>query len=140
MKLLFALLLALASRNAIVLQPPLGLDIYMPVPESNPLTREKIALGRKLFFDRRLSRDGTLSCASCHDPQRAFTDGRALARGIHGAEGPRSAPALINRGYGQSFFWDGRASSLEEQALQPIVNPIELGLTESELEQRTGMK
>src|SRR5204863_10169737 len=87
-----------------------------------------------------LSRDGTLACASCHDPERAFSDGRAVARGINGAEGTRNAPALINRGYGRSFFWDGRADSLERQALQPILNPIELGLTESELERRAGMK
>jgi cytochrome c peroxidase len=92
-----------------------------------------------LFFDKRLSRDGTLACASCHDPNRAFSDGRTVARGIHGAEGTRNAPALVNRGYGNAFFWDGRADSLEHQALQPIVNPIELGLTQPELEGRTGM-
>jgi cytochrome c peroxidase len=121
--------------------PPLGLDMYMSIPEANPLTRQKITLGRKLFFDKRLSRDGTLSCASCHDPARAFSDGRAVARGINGAEGTRSAPALINRGYGRSFFWDGRADSLERQVLQPIFNPIELGMmTEAELERRIGMK
>ena len=74
------------------------------------------------------------------DPQRSFSDGRAVARGINGAEGTRNAPALINRGYGRSFFWDGRAQSLEQQALQPITNPIELGLAESELERRMGMK
>src|SRR5262245_35293357 len=112
----------------------------MPVPESNPLTPAKIALGRRLFFDKRLSRDGTLACASCHDPRRAFSDGRVVARGINGAEGIRNAPALINRGYGDSFFWDGRATSLERQALEPILNPIELGLTEPEIERRTGMK
>jgi cytochrome c peroxidase len=132
MKLLFVL--------AVVLRVPLGLDLYMPVPESNPLTPAKIALGRRLFFDKRLSRDGTLSCVSCHGPQRAFSDGRAVARGIHGAEGTRNAPALINRGYGRSFFWDGHAASLEQQALEPILNPIELGLTEPELERRMGMK
>lgn len=119
---------------------PLGLDLYMPVPENNPITKEKVALGRRLFFDKRLSRDGTLACASCHDPTRAFSDGRAVARGINGAEGTRNAPPLINRGYGRSFFWDGRADSLERQALLPILNPIELGLTEAELERRTGMK
>lgn len=128
------------GAEAWVLGPPLGLDIYMPVPMTNPLTREKVALGRRLFFDKRLARDGTLACASCHDPERAFSDGRAVARGINGAEGTRNAPALINRGYGRSFFWDGRADSLERQVLQPILNPIELGLTEAELDRRTGMK
>jgi cytochrome c peroxidase len=121
----------------LALKPVLGLDLYMPVPESNPLTREKVQLGRRLFFDKRLSRDGTLACASCHDPLLAFSDGRVVARGIHDAEGTRNAPALINRGYGSSFFWDGRAKSLEQQALEPILNPRELGLTEAELEQRT---
>jgi cytochrome c peroxidase len=120
--------------------PPLGLDLYMPVPENNPLTREKVLLGRQLFFDKRLSRDATLACASCHEPERAFSDGRAVARGINGAEGPRNAPALINRGYGASFFLDGRAATLEKQALEPILNPRELGLTEAELERRTGRK
>jgi cytochrome c peroxidase len=130
MRLLALLVLAL-------LKPLLGLDLYMPVPEANPLTRDKVALGRRLFFDKRLSRDGTLACASCHDPRLAFSDGRVVARGIHGAQGTRNAPALINRGYGSSFFWDGRAKSLEQQALEPILNSRELGLTEAELEQRT---
>ena len=132
MKFLFVLVFAL--------RVPLGLDLYMPMPESNPLTPAKIALGRRLFFDKRLSRDETLACASCHDPRHAFSDGRAVPRGIHGAEGRRNAPALINRGYGRSFFWDGRAASLERQALEPILNPIEMGLSEPELERRTGMK
>jgi cytochrome c peroxidase len=111
----------------------------MPVPSVNPITREKVSVGRKLFFDKRLSRDSTLSCASCHDPKQAFSDGRAVAQGINGAEGTRNAPALINAGYGASFFWDGRARSLEELALEPIFNPKELGNTEAELERRTGM-
>jgi cytochrome c peroxidase len=125
---------------ALVLRPPLGLDLYMPVPEANPLTPAKIALGRKLFFDKRLSLDGTLACVSCHDPKLAFSDGRKVARGINRAEGTRSAPAIINRGYGRTLFWDGRAKSLEQQALEPIVNPKELGMTEAEAERRTGLK
>src|SRR5262249_31437142 len=120
--LLTLIVTAFIAGNAVVLQPPLGLDIYMPVPETNPLTHDKIALGLKLFFDKRLSRDGTLACSSCHNSQRAFSDGRAVAHGINGAEGTRNAPALINRGYGRLFFWDGRAASLEQQALQPITN------------------
>jgi cytochrome c peroxidase len=125
---------------AIVLRPPLGLDLYMPVPENNPLTQAKIALGRRLFFDKQLSRDGTLSCATCHDPKLAFSDGRKLARGINGAEGNRNVPAIVNRGYGESFFWDGRAKSLERQVLEPILNPKELGMTEAEVERRTGRR
>jgi cytochrome c peroxidase len=89
---------------------PLGLDLYMPVPPSNPLTVEKIDRGRQLFFDRRLSRDATIACASCHRPERAFSDGRAIAIGIGGRTGRRNAPALINRGYGKLFFWDAAST------------------------------
>ena len=73
---------------------PLGLDLYMPVPEDNPVTAEKVALGRRLFFDPILSRDHTLSCASCHDPRRAFTDGRAVSVGVFGRKGTRSVPTM----------------------------------------------
>jgi len=138
-QLVWLLVAGSALGSPIVLEPPLGLDLFMPVPEANPLTREKIVLGRRLFFDTRLSRDGTLACATCHDPARAFSDGRPVPRGVNAISGVRNAPALINRGYGRTFFWDGRASSLERQARQPITNPTELGLAESELEQRTGM-
>jgi cytochrome c peroxidase len=116
--------------------PPLGLDAYMPVPESNPLTKEKIELGRKLFFDPVLSRDRTLSCATCHDPTLAFTDTKPVAVGVDGQKGTRRSPRLINRGYGKLFFWDGRAGSLEEQVLQPIQNPIEMATTLEEVEAR----
>jgi len=125
---------------SVVLRPPLGLDLYMPVPDANPLTPAKIALGRKLFFDKRLSLDGTVDCASCHDPKLAFSDGRKVAQGIGGAAGTRSAPAIINRGYGRTFFWDGRAKSLEQQVLEPILNPKELGMTEALVESRTHLK
>jgi cytochrome c peroxidase len=107
---------------------PLGLDIYMPIPEPNPLTAEKIELGRRLFLDRRLSRDGSASCVSCHDPTRAFSDGLAIAVGVFGRVGRRNSPTLINRGYGRSFFWDGRTASLEEQVLKPIEDPKEMDL------------
>ena len=112
---------------------PLGLDLYLRVPEDNPLTRESVALGRKLFFDPILSQDTSLSCATCHDPKRAFTDGRAVSVGVFGRKGTRSVPALINRAYGASHFWDGRASSLKEQVLQPIQNPKELDMTIEEV-------
>ncbi|MFQ5663795.1 MAG: cytochrome-c peroxidase [Terriglobia bacterium] len=112
---------------------PLGLDLYLPVPEDNPLTPEKVALGRRLFFDPILSRDYTLSCASCHDPRRAFTDDLAVAIGVSGRRGPRNTPTLVNRGYGSVQFLDGRAASLEDQALQPIVNPKELDIAWEEV-------
>jgi cytochrome c peroxidase len=120
--------------------PPLGLDLYRPVPESNPLTKGNVALGRKLFFNKRLSRDGTMACVTCHDPKRAFADANLVAVGVDGRRGTRNAPTLVNRVYGKTFFLDGRAASLEEQALQPILNPLELDLTLPEIEQRTGMK
>lgn len=125
-----------AAQSPMVLEIPLGLDAYMPAPEDNPLTSAKIALGRRLFSDPLLSRDGTLACATCHDPQRAFTDGRPVAVGIRGQIGARSAPTLVNRAYGRSQFWDGRARSLEEQVLEPIVNPKELDLTINEAVER----
>lgn len=106
---------------------PLGLDLYLPVPEDNPLTADGIELGRRLFFDTRLSRDGSLSCASCHEPARAFADARPIAVGVGGRHGRRHAPALINRGYGRAFFWDARSTSLEGQVVKPIEDPNELG-------------
>jgi cytochrome c peroxidase len=124
---------------ALMLAIPLGLDLYMPVPEDNPLTVPKVELGRKLFHDRRLSRSGTVACASCHDPGRAFSDSRPLAVGVFGRVGRRHAPALINRGYGRSFFWDGRIATLEEQVLKPIQDPNEMDLTLDEASSRVGM-
>jgi cytochrome c peroxidase len=111
----------------------------MPVPEENPLTTEKIDLGRQLFNDRRLSRDGTIACVSCHDPARAFSDGRAKAIGVFGRQGRRNAPALVNRGYGRAFFWDARASSLEDQVLKPIEDPNEMDLPINEAALRVGL-
>ena len=114
----------------------MGLDAYMPIPEDNPLTPEKVARGRNLFFDRRLSRNGKVACATCHDPRRAFTDGRPLAVGVFGRKGTRSAPTLVNRGYGAAFFWDGRVRTLEEQVLKPIQDPNEMDLTIEEASRR----
>jgi len=124
---------------AAALAIPLGLDLYMPVPEANPLTAEHIERGRELFFDTRLSRDRTIACASCHDPERGFSDGRPVAIGVFNRVGRRSAPALVNRGYGRSFFWDGRAATLEEQVLQPIQDPNEMDMTLPEVSARVGM-
>ena len=86
-----------------------------------------VALGQKLFFEPRLSGDGTVACATCHDPDRAFTDGRPVSIGIHGRVGQRNAPTILNALYSKHQFWDGRVDSLEEQAALPIVNPIEIG-------------
>ena len=124
---------------ALVIAIPLGLDLYMPVPEGNPLSVDKVELGRRLFRDRRLSRDRSIACSSCHDPDRAFSDGRPVAIGINRQAGRRSAPALINRGYGRAFFWDGRAATLEEQVLQPIQDPKEMDMTLAEASARVGL-
>jgi cytochrome c peroxidase len=97
------------------------------IPLDNPQTAEKIALGEKLFFDGRLSADGTVACATCHDPRRAFTDGRPTSIGIHGRAGQRNAPTILNALYNKTQFWDGRAKTLEDQAVFPIVNPVEMG-------------
>lgn len=118
---------------------PLGLDLYMPVPENNPLTPEKITLGRELFFDKRLSRDGSVSCASCHDPKLGFTDRRPVSIGVFGRQGTRNVPAIVNRGYGRAFFWDGHIKTLEEQVLQPIQNPREMDLTLAEASARVNL-
>lgn len=87
-----------------------------------------VELGRSLYFDPRLSADDTVSCSSCHSPEHAFTDNKTVSTGIRGQAGGRNSPTVINRLYGKSQFWDGRASSLEEQAKGPIVNPVEMGM------------
>ena len=97
------------------------------IPPDNPQTAEKIALGQKLFFDGRLSVDGTVACATCHDPQRAFTDGRPTSIGVLGRRGQRNSPTVLNALYNQTQFWDGRAKTLEDQAALPITNPVEMG-------------
>ena len=106
---------------------PVGLS-PVPVPKDNPQTPEKISLGKQLYFDKRLSKDNTVSCASCHDPKFGFSNGERFATGVGGAKGGRSAPSVINSAYYKLQFWDGRAASLEEQALGPIANPIEMAL------------
>jgi cytochrome c peroxidase len=97
------------------------------IPKDNRQSPEKIALGEKLFFDGRLSANGTVACASCHQPQLAFTDGRSVAVGIENRVGQRNSPTVLNALYNQMQFWDGRAATLEQQAGLPIVNPVEMG-------------
>src|SRR5436190_15189248 len=97
------------------------------IPSDNPMTAAKVELGRMLFFEVRLSADGTVSCASCHDPKRAFTDGRQIAEGIGGRRGVRNSPTLLNAMFSTGQFWDGRAGTLEEQAKMPLINADEMG-------------
>jgi cytochrome c peroxidase len=124
---------------ALLFRIPLGLDLYMPVPEDNPMTSEKVELGRRLFQDRRLSRDGRVACMSCHDPRRAFSTPHAQAVGVFNRKSRRNAPALINRAWGRAFFWDGRIQTLEEQVLKPIQAADEMDLTLAEAEGRMGL-
>jgi cytochrome c peroxidase len=107
---------------------PLGLP-PVPIPPDNPPTAETIALGRKLYYDTALSVDNTVSCATCHNPELGFCDGRPVSIGVHGQKGARNAPTVINAAYYTTQFWDGRAPSLEKQAGGPMANPIEMGHT-----------
>lgn len=112
---------------------PKGLHEDRRIPADNALTESRVNLGRRLFFDPLLSADRSISCASCHQPAHGFAGIHPTAVGVAGARGRRNSPSLLNRTYGDSFFWDGRAGSLEEQALQPIENPLELATTVPEV-------
>src|SRR5688572_14018851 len=133
----FGLIVALSAGLGAVLaggqgaeppEPPLGLP---PIiwPDENEYTPEKRELGWLLYFDTRLSSDKSVSCASCHSPEKAFTDASPVSTGIKGQKGGRSAPTVINRAYSLAQFWDGRAATLEDQAKGPIANPIEMTST-----------
>ncbi|MFZ5862235.1 MAG: cytochrome-c peroxidase [Nitrospirota bacterium] len=104
-----------------------------PTPAFNLQTPAKIELGKTLFFDPRLSKDNTLACASCHVPALGFSNGQSVAKGVKGQLGTRNVPSLYNVAYRTQFFWDGRATSLEQQALEPIQNPIEMDQDLSQL-------
>jgi cytochrome c peroxidase len=109
--------------------PPLGLPA-VPIPADNPQTPEKIALGDKLFNDKRFSSTGEVNCATCHKKEMAFTDQLPVSEGINKLTGTRNAPTVINAAYMATQFWDGREPSLEEQAGQPPINPVEMGLAD----------
>ena len=112
-----------------ILKLPLGLDGDLAfVPKNNPITREKIELGRALYFDVRLSANDQIACATCHKPSAAFTDNQPVSLGINTNKGGRSAPTVINRLFSKEQFWDGRVPSIEAQAKGPITNPIEMGM------------
>jgi cytochrome c peroxidase len=99
------------------------------VPADNPITRAKIELGRQLYFDKRLSSDGTISCASCHIPSEGFAAHTRFGEGVDGQLGDRNSPVIFNRLFSKEQFWDGRAKSLEDQAVGPISNAIEMANT-----------
>ncbi|MDD2867340.1 cytochrome c peroxidase [Neomegalonema sp.] len=146
-----ALLLGLGARAeepAAPIAPPQGEELEKlkaafrrpeappPAPKRNPPTPEKIALGETLFFDPRLSRDQAQSCASCHDPDRRWSDGLARASGFQGERLPRRTPGLMNAAWGLAFQWDGRAETLEAQARMPITAPNEMNMDMTLLTER----
>jgi len=138
-KTLFALIFVAGLLGAIAVfggdtadDPTLGLP-PVPIPEDNPQTPAKIALGEELFNDMRFSSTGEVSCATCHDPEKAFTDSPLkTSEGIEKKTGTRNAPTVVNAAYFHTQFWDGRSPSLEDQALHPPVNPVEMGLPSHE--------
>jgi cytochrome c peroxidase len=118
-----------------LLAPPRGVDVLAwkgMIPADNAPTKERIALGEKLYFDKRLSADDTVACATCHDTTRGFGDRRMASEGIGGQLGRRNAPTTMNVALMQPLFWDGRAATLEDQAKMPILNPIEMGMPDRE--------
>lgn len=103
-----------------------------PAPADNPVTPAKVKLGKLLYFDPRLSQDGTISCASCHDPRQGGADKGAVSTGVKGQKGGRNSPTVLNAAFHSVQFWDGRAASLEEQAKGPIANPVEMGMASAD--------
>jgi cytochrome c peroxidase len=122
--------LTLGAGEPVEVALPAG--VFPPeVPADNPVTAERVALGRKLYFDTRLSTDGTVACASCHAPAHGWADPRgATSPGVGGAVGARNAPTVLNAAFLATQFWDGRAATLEEQAVLPLINPIEHGFAD----------
>jgi len=122
------LMAGLIFAQAVLAEVPLGLP-PVPVPANNPQSAEKIALGDKLFNDKRFSTTGEVSCATCHDAAKVFTDSPlSVSEGINKLTGTRNAPTIVNAAYNQTQFWDGRSPDLEDQALHPFLNPVEMAL------------
>ena len=119
--------------QVVEIKAPLGLP-PVPIPERNPPTAETIALGRKLYYDRILSKDRSIACASCHQPDFGFADPRQFSLGVAGGKGDRQAPSVINSAYYTLQFWDGRAPDLEGQAVGPMQNPVEMAHTLADIE------
>lgn len=128
---LFSLFAMLATNVALAYDWQ-ALPDKAPAPPDNPTTAEKVELGRMLYFDPRFSTTGTVSCNSCHNLMLGGDDNRAFSMGVHGKTGGRSAPTVWNAAFAASQFWDGRAGSLEEQAKGPVVNPVEMGMSDVE--------
>ena len=123
------------STTPFIIETPSGFP-NMNIPFNNPMTIEGVALGEKLFHDKILSGDGMQACASCHLQSAAFSDTNQFSTGIDGLIGDRNASTIINAGWNNSNFWDGSAVSLEEQAFEPVVNPIEMNDTWANVEMK----
>ena len=124
---LFTLAPLAVAGETYIIPFPKGVDgSVLALPEDNPMTAAKVALGKQLYFDPRLSKDATVSCATCHDPAKGWTDQRAVSTGVGGKHGTRNAPTVLNSAFNYLQFWDGRAASLEAQAVGPIENPLEM--------------
>jgi cytochrome c peroxidase len=132
MKRSLILLIGLVFSTNIFADQNLGLPT-LTIPNDNPQSIDKISLGKLLFNENRFSKDGSVSCASCHVLAKTYTDGLAVAKGINGQQGTRNSPTLVNAAFFNTLFLDGRAKSLEEQALGPLINPIEHGLESHQL-------
>lgn len=117
-----------ATQPLVLGKVPLGLP-ELKIPDDNPLTAEKVELGKLLYFDKRVSKDGSVSCATCHDPTKGWAEHTATSEGMHKQKGGRNSPTVINAAYAAAQFWDGRAPTLEAQATGPVENPIEMGNT-----------
>lgn len=129
------LFLAASSALADELEIPLPPDVLPPeIPDDNPLTQAKVDLGRTLYFDTRLSTDGSVACATCHNPKTGFVDqrGEATSAGVGGQLGTRNSPTVLNAAFFIDQFWDGREEGLEAQAVQPLINPVEHGFSDHE--------
>ncbi len=126
---------SMPAGKPVTIPAPLGLP-PVPFPADNPPTAETIALGHRLFFDKLLSRDGTVACASCHLPKAAMADPRPVSLGVNGGVGGRNAPSILNAAYHDTQFWDGRARSLEEQAAMPVPDGVEMAHSLTGVERR----
>jgi len=121
---------AFRKEQPVASGPPLPLGLPpVPWPEDNPYSAARAELGKVLFFDGRLSANGIVSCAFCHEPEHAFSASTAFSKGVNGKLGPRHTPTLINRAWGKSEFWDGRSPTLESQVIVPVTNPDEMAMT-----------
>jgi cytochrome c peroxidase len=117
------------------IKAPLGLP-PVPIPSDNPVTAEKISLGRRLYYDPALSADNTVSCATCHHPDYGFSDGKPVSNGVQQKTGTRNSPSVFNTAYFDVQFWDGRAPNLEKQAEGPVQNPVEMAHTLKGVEEK----